>query len=194
MASFAGTLKSIGAALRWLRQPDVQRRFSVNTASVALGGHSYGGGMVMVYAAGDPQVRRVISIAGNDFGEFIREIQQNAPLAEEFRSMMRRTRAPEGPARFDLEGDLKELAEHQEVCGLRENAAKLTDRSILLIGGWEDAQITVDQHLLPLYRALKRARAADVTVLVYHDDHEFGRVRARLASEIRDWLLRTRER
>jgi len=193
-ASSGGTLRSIGAALRWLQQPGVQKRFGVDAAKVALGGHSYGGGMAMAYAAGNPQVRRVVSIAGNDHGEFIRELQRNAVLAEDIRSMLLRTRAPEGPARFDLEADLEELAEHQDVYGLRENAAKLADRSILLIGGWEDDQVSVDQFLLPLYRALKRASASDVTFLVYHDDHNFGRVRGRLASDIRDWLLRTKPR
>jgi pimeloyl-ACP methyl ester carboxylesterase len=189
-ASFRTTLESIGAALRWLQQPDVQERFRVDTAAIAVGGHSYGGGMAMVYAAGDPRVRRVISIAGNDFGEFIREFQQNPAFASQTRAMLLSTRAPEGPIRFDMEADVKELAEHQDLYGLRENAARLADRSILLIGGWEDAQVTVDQYLLPLYRTLKRANASDVTFLVYHDDHGFSNVRGRLASDIRDWLLR----
>jgi len=42
--------------------------------------------------------------------------------------------------------------------------------------------------MLPLYRALKRAGAADVTFLVYHDGHSFGRIRARLAADIAAWL------
>lgn len=78
-----------------------------------------------------------------------------------------------------MEADLRELAEHQDVYGLRENARNLADRSILMIGGWEDEQATVDQYLLPLYRALKRASAADVTFLVYHDNHGFSKVRGR---------------
>lgn len=36
------------------------------------------------------------------------------------------------------------------------------------------------------------AGAADVTFLVYHDDHGFGSVRVKMASDIRDWLLRGR--
>jgi hypothetical protein len=76
------------------------------------------------------------------------------------------------------------------VYGLRENAAKLADRSILLIGGWEDVEVTIDQYLLPLYRALRGAGAAKVTFLVYHTDHDFSNVRQRLASDIAGWLLR----
>jgi len=188
--SHANTLRDIAAALQWLRRADVQRRFGVDTNRLALGAHCYGGGMAMAYAAQDPGVRRVISIAGNDHGEFIRELQRNAAMAEGIRSWMLSTRRPEGPAQFDYDAGLNELMDHQDIYGLRENAARLADRSILLIGGWEDEQVTVDQFLLPLYRALKGAGAGDVTFLVYHTNHEFTNVRLRLASDIADWLLR----
>jgi pimeloyl-ACP methyl ester carboxylesterase len=190
ISSFANTLQDIGAALQWLKQADVQRRFGVDPTRLALGGHSYGGGMAMAYAARDSSVRRVISIAGNDHGEFAREFQRNAAFAEGVRRMLESTLAPEGPARFDVEAGLKELVDRQDVYGLRENAANLADRSILLIGGWEDEGITIDQILLPLYRALRGAGAARVTFLVYHTDHDFSNVRQRLASDIADWLLR----
>jgi len=186
----ANTQQDIRAALQWLRQAEVQQRFRVEPAELALGGHCGGGGMAMAYAAQDPSVRRVISIAGNDHGEFIRELQRNAAMAEQFRRYMLSTRVPQGLARFDYDAGSQELIDHQDVYGLRENAAKLADRSILLLGGWEDQQVTIDQFLLPLYRALKGAGAGDVTFLVYHTDHEFSNVRQRLASDIADWLLR----
>jgi hypothetical protein len=148
--------------------------------------------MAMAYAAQDPSVRRVISIAGNDHGEFARELQRNPTLAGQFRRWMLTTRSPAGLARFDYDAGAKELVDHQDVYGLRENAARLADRSILLLSGWEDQQVTIDQFLLPLYRALKGAGAGDVTFLVYHTEHEFSTVRTRLASDIAGWLLRDR--
>ncbi len=185
-----GTLQDIAAALQWLRQAQVQMRFKVDTARIVLGGYSYGGGMAVAYTARDTSVRRVISVAGNDHGEFARELQRNSFFADGFRSWLLSTRAPEGWARFDLEANLQELFDHPDIYGLRENAAKLTDRSLLILGGWEDKGPTIDQYLLPLYRALKSAGARDVTFIVYHTDHSFGNVRQRLASDIGDWLLR----
>jgi pimeloyl-ACP methyl ester carboxylesterase len=186
----ANTLKDIESALQWLRQADVQKRFRVDKTRLVLGGHSYGGGIAMVYAARDPSVRQVISIAGADFGEIARETQRNEAFAEEFRRANMSTRRPEGPAQFDFDAGLKEWVDHQDVYGLRENAANLADRSILLLGGWEDEQVTIDQYLLPLYRALKGAGAAKVTFLVYHTDHDFSNARPRLAVDIADWLQR----
>jgi dipeptidyl aminopeptidase/acylaminoacyl peptidase len=190
ISSHANVLQDIGAALQWPKQADVQRRFEVEATRLVLGGHSYGGGMAVAYAARDLSVRRVISIAGNDHGEFARELETNVAFAESIRRHLWSTRAQEGPARFDMDASLKELLDHQDVYGLTENAANLADRSILLIGGWEDEQVTIDQYLLPLYRALRGAGAAKVTFLVYHTDHGFSNVRQQLASDIAGWLLR----
>ena len=188
-STFVHTLEDIASSLKWLRQTDTRQRFRVDINRIALGGHSYGGAMAMAYAARDSSVRRVISIAGNDHGYFIRRIQSDPQFAEDIRQMLMSTRAPEGPARFDLEASLQELADHQDVYGLRENASRLAERSILLIGGWEDKQVTVEDVLLPLYRSLKAAGAPDVTFLTYHDDHGFGTVRQQLAVDIQQWLV-----
>ncbi|TRZ53212.1 alpha/beta fold hydrolase [bacterium] len=189
-STHAHTLEDIGAALEWLRQADIQQRFRVDMTRIALGGHCYGGGMAMAYAAADPRVRHVISIAGNDHGVFIRRVQKDPQFAEAIRQMLASTRAPNGPARFDVETGLKELADHQDIYGLRENAPRLADRSILLVGGWEDVQVTVEDVLLPLYRGLKAEGATDVTFLTYHDTHNFDQVRQELARDIHEWLVR----
>lgn len=188
--TFAGTLRDISASLRWLRTPKVADRFQIDTANIILGGHSFGGGMAMAYAATDSSVRQLVSIAGTDHGEFIREYERNESYASMIREVLRSTQAPEGPIRFNLEFSIKELMDGREVYGLRENASKLADRAILLIGGWEDVNTTVDQFMLPLYRSLRSAGAEDVTFLVYHDDHEFARVRDRLEADIVDWMER----
>ena len=148
--------------------------------------------MAMAYAARDPSVRQVISIAGNDHGEFARETQRNPAFSEGIRNYMLSTRRPKGPAHFDYDAGLRMLVDHQDVYAQRENVVNLADRSILLIGGWEDEQVTIDQFLLPLYRALRGAGAAKVTFLVYHTDHEFSNVRQRLAQDIASWVHQER--
>lgn len=186
---FAHTLEDIRAALEWLRQPDIRQRFGVDTTRIVLGGYSFGGGMAMAYAATEPGVRHVISIAGNDHGVFIRKVLRDPQYDEAIRQMLASTRAPDGPARFDdVEMALQELAEHQDVYGLRENASRLADRSILLMGGWDDSDITMEDVLLPLYRALKEAGASNVTFLAYQDGHDFETVREELATDIQLWI------
>ena len=186
----SGALTDIGLAIRWLRQPDVQKQLKVDPDRLVLAGYSNGGGLAMAYALQDPSVQRLISIAGNDFGEFARQMQGNSDFAEGIRAWLQSTRLPDGPARFDPEAGLQELMDHPEIFGLRENAVKLAGRSILLFGGWEDQGPTIDQYQLPLYRALKSAGAEKVTFIVYHTDHSFKNVYQRLATDIAEWLHR----
>ena len=188
MCTNPNTLQDIRSALLWLRQTDVKRQYKVDPARIILGGYSYGGGMGLAYAAQDTSVRRLISIAGNDHGEVAREIQRNAAFAEGLRNLMLSTRRPAGPAHFDYDAGIQEFIDHQEIYGLRENAARLADRSILLLGGWEDEDVTVDQFLLPFYRALRSAGAQKVTFIVYHTDHNFTNVRQKLATDIAGWI------
>ena len=145
--------------------------------------------MALAYAARDPSVRAVVSIAGTDHAAFIRLFRRDTAFAERIGGSLRSTLAPDGPARFDYEGTLRELDENQSIFGLRENASRLADRSILLVGGWDDPNVTIEGHVLPLYRALQGAGAEDVSLLVYQDGHGFGEVRERMADVLHAWVL-----
>jgi pimeloyl-ACP methyl ester carboxylesterase len=186
--TFAGAFRDIGNSLRWLRSDSVAQRNQIDRKAIVLGGYSWGGGVAMAYAATDTTVRRIVSIAGNDWAVFIREFQGDDSLAAEVRAMLASTRAPEGPIRFDPEAALQELMEGQDLYGLRENAEELSDRHILLIGGLDDTGVTLEDHLLPFYRALKTAEAENVSLSVYQDDHSFAQVRDEMAADIAKWI------
>lgn len=189
--TFHGSLDDIGAAFRWVHRPEVIERFGIDTTAVFLCGDSWGGGMSLAYAASDHAVRRVISVAGTDHGEFIREFERNEAWASAVRGMLLSNRAPQGPIRFDdLDAVLREITEGQHVFGLRENAPQLADRSILLLGAWDDVSTTIEGHLMPLYRALRANGAEDLTFLVYHDDHDLLQVRDTIAVDIAEWIRR----
>jgi len=188
MMSFFHTLDDIGAAFDWLHDDAVIQRFGVDTTAVVLGGHSFGGGTTMAYAARDPRVRAIVSVGGTDHGVLIRKYQRDAAFRERVRRLVQSALAPEGPARADFDATWRDLSENQDIFGLQENAARLADRSILLIGGWEDRNVTMDEYMLPLYRSLREVGAEDVTFQVYHDNHGFGQVRERLANDVRSWV------
>jgi acetyl esterase/lipase len=187
--TFNGTLQDIASAWQWLRSPGAVQSFDVDTTRLALGGHSFGGGLSLAYAARDTSVRTIVSVAGTDHGVIIRRIESDEDYAEWIKGILRATQAPSGPVRFSVEGTLQELSEGQSTFGLQENASRLADRSILLIGGWEDRATTIDEFMLPLYRSLADEGAEDVTFMVYHDNHGFATVRDELAADIARWLL-----
>ncbi len=187
IASFANALDDIETALAWIKN---SKRSDINTTDIILGGHSWGGGMSLAYAAGDTSVNRIFSVAGTDHGILIRKYLANKEYAEMLNSILASTSAPDGPIRFDVENSLSELKENQKIYGLIENAKNLADRSIIIFGGWEDKRTTIDDFLLPLYRALEAAGAKDVTFKTYHDNHGFGTVREQLHSDLLMWIKR----
>ncbi|TFG72042.1 MAG: alpha/beta fold hydrolase [Anaerolineales bacterium] len=185
IASFAHGLADIGMALKWIRNT---KRTDLQTTNIILGGHSWGGGMSLAYAAQDTTISRVFSVAGTDHGILIRNYQSDSTLAGIVNRILASTVAPAGPIRFDVESSLTELKQNQDVYGIIENARNLADRSILIFGGWEDVNTTIDDFLLPNYRALKAAGAKDITFKTYHDNHGFGSVRKEFYSDLISWI------
>lgn len=182
------TLKDIRAAYDYVHRSDAVLRFHIDTTRIVLGGYSYGGGMALTYAAQHPEIRRVISIAGNDHGEFAREYLRNPQMAQTMDSVFDKLKAPEGPIHFEGRGVLKKLAANPAPFDLRLSANNLASRDILLMGGWEDEQVTIDHNLLPFYRALKKAGASKIRFVTYHTDHSFRAVREELAAQLIQWM------
>jgi len=189
ISTFPNGLKDIGAVWKWCQKSENLERYGIDRDRLVLGGYSWGGGMSLIYAATDSSVQRVFSISGTDHGQLIRHYQQDEHFSKMLVKSLASTKAPEGPVRFEPLDDLRELAENQDVYGLIENASNLSNRSILLIGGWEDVSVTIDNMLLPFYRALKSAGTTDVTFMVYHATHGFGTVRDRLTKDLCRWIL-----
>lgn len=185
VASFSNSLGDIAAVLKWIRSSS---RSDLNTSTIVLGGHSWGGGVALAYAARDTSVHRVFSVAGTDHGQFIRQYGSESAFAAVVDRALASSAAPEGPIRFKVADLLRELAEGQATYGLIENAERLAARRIMLLGGWEDVNVTVDLTLLPLYRALRKAGGQDVTFKTYHANHGFGPVRSDLHADVLEWI------
>ena len=83
---------------------------------------------------------------------------------------------------------IKELLQNLTPYDLRLNAAALANRDILLIGGWDDVNVTIEHKILPFYRALVEAKARNVQIVAFQDDHSFERSRDKLATLIIHWV------
>jgi pimeloyl-ACP methyl ester carboxylesterase len=187
--SIAGAVADVGAALGWLRGAD-GRALRVDPDRIVIGGHSLGGGIAMAYAARDPSVRNVISIAGNDLGEYARRLRGNPALAAGLRGRLSEMSGSTGFAHLDPDAVVREILDNEALYGHPENASRLADRTILLVGGWDDSTAPIETVLIPFYRALKRQADSHVTLIVYPDGHFFRESRQEMAADIRAWLGR----
>jgi hypothetical protein len=184
-------LSDIKSAFDYLREPESVAKFRIDSTKPVLGGYSFGGGMALTYAASHPEVQRVFSIAGTDHGEFAREYRRNQAMASQVDSMFEQLKRPNGPINFEGKEALRKLANDPSLFDLRLAAPKLASRDILLVGGWDDSNVSVENHLLPLYRALKKANVARIKFVTLQTDHSFRNVRDELTTDLVHWIQST---
>jgi uncharacterized protein len=199
LTSFENQQKDIQAAFDFIRQPENIIKYKIETNLIYLGGWCHGGGMALAYAACHPELTTVFSIAGNDFGEFMREYVSNPEMQKMIDQMFDNMKYPKGSIRFEKGALPKEMAEigidkMNPMFDLRKNAQVLAKKDILLICGWDDAQVTIDHFTLPLYQELKNEKAKNIKIVAFQDDHYFINSRNEVAQTIIDWLRTAPER
>ena len=192
--NFDNSQKDIKAVFEFIHQPDNILKYKIDTTRIILGGYSFGGGMALTYAANHPEIKEVFSIAGNDHGEAIRKYKQDPERKKLLDDIFDELKTRKDVVRFGPGGTAQELVEMKIIesnptYDLRYCAPLLTDKNILLIGGWEDINVTIDDKLLPLYRALKNEKIDNVEFIVYHTSHSFLNVRDELAKSIYNWIV-----
>jgi pimeloyl-ACP methyl ester carboxylesterase len=194
LTSYDNHQKDIQAAMDFIHHSENISRFQIDTSLIFLGGWCHGGGMALAYSVNHPEITSVFSIVGNDFGEFLRLYNQIPEMRVIVDEMMDNAIAS-GVARFEKGALIKEMA----AAGIenmnpiydirRKNAVTLASKDILLICAWDDNQITVEQFMLPLYRALQKENAKSLQMISIQDGHNFINTRNILATHIADWIL-----
>ena len=191
--NFDNTQKDIGAVFEFIHQSENIHKYKTDTTHIILGGYSYGGGMALTYAANHPEIKAVFSIVGNDHGAFIKEYNRNPEMQKEIDKMFDELKAQTGTVRFGPGGTPKGMAEMKIIelnptYDLRYCAPLLVQKSILLIAGWDDHKASIENIVLPLYRALINEKAKNVKIVALQDDHSFRNSREELAQTIIEWI------
>ena len=191
--NFENTQKDIKAVFEFIYQPENMHKYKIDTTRIYLGGYSYGGGMALTYAANHPEIKSVFSIGGNDHGAFFKEYNRNPEMREMIDKMFDELKVQSETVRFGPGGTPKEIAEMgiietNPTFDLRNCAPFLASKNILLIGGWDDLNVSIENIVLPLYRALINAKAKNVKITAVQDNHSFRNSREELAQVIIDWL------
>lgn len=187
------TTRDIQFAYNFLKEPNNVNKYQVDTSKIYLGGYSYGGGMALTYAANHPEIRKVFSIAGTDHGEFFREYFSNEQFAKMIDDMFEQLKAPEGPVRFEVGKMPKDITSEDvskidSTIDLRKCTPLIADRDILLIAGINDQYVTMENHMLPLYRALQNEGAENVEFVIVQDNHSFSKSREKVSDIILNWM------
>ena len=74
------------------------------------------------------------------------------------------------------------------VYDVRKCAPALARKDILLIGAWNDDLTSMEQIVLPIYRALQKEKTQNLQIIAFQDDHWFRNSREELAQSLLEWL------
>jgi len=183
------SLNNVKSAIDFLKLDQNIEKFSIDTSNISLIGNRYGGGMALLGSLYDNSVRKVCSIAGADLSVWATMYEQDPVFRRSHEKILdrcisdtSRSRGPGGKASYEW------LLQHKDEYDIKRFADKLAKKNILLFGGWLDFGVTIEDHILPLYRALQKQKTANLEIHILNDDHELRNVRFDIISKIILWL------
>ncbi len=189
ISSLKNSVEDVFSAINFLRSDEISKKYRIDADHIALAGWSYGGDIALTAAAGDSTIKYVISIAAADLSVIARQAEKS----EEFKSMFIETmndRYINGPVKGPGgEKQLRELLENSDKYDLVKHAKNLSDRSLLIIGGWNDQASTLEGHVLPFIRALQLQGAEKVDKVILDANHSFEGKKVELAEVVVGWLI-----
>lgn len=184
---FESSMEDIGSAMKFLKKMDNIEKYNIDTTNIIVAGYSFGGAMALTGAIYDPEIKRIISIAGADESVFGLKMIEDDSFRTMFNQMLKDSEFPEGPIKFDAKAYtwLSNLDKYDQV----KHAESLVDREILFISGWQDNDVVLEEHILPLYRKLQELKSDKIQICVFNTDHSFRNVREELTDTIYNWIM-----
>jgi len=183
------SLRDVANAISFLKTPEMIQKFHIDTAKIVPIGYSYGGGFALLGSLHDPSIRKVATIAGGDLSVVANMIEQSEDFRKAHQVMMDECFSDPAVAR-GLGGKASHewLLEHRDEYNLVKHAKELSEKDILMIGGWKDQEIRIEDHILQLYRVLQDNKASKLKITIFDCGHSFTDVRDELADTIIEWL------
>ena len=188
MFTTANSVEDVVAAMHYVKSAAAAREFNVDPSRIAIIGASFGGGVALLGSLNDPAARRVVYIAGGDFGELGRMMQQSTEFKRAIEKDIDQGISNSGFTAPGAEQLIAEILEDIGKYDLVNHAKSLSCKDIFLIGGWRDQTNDIEHHILPLFRALQKHGAKQVQIEIFDADHSFSNVRDQLAEKIISWL------
>jgi uncharacterized protein len=182
--TMANAVEDVSVAIAFLRSAALE--LGVDTARVAAVGHSFGAGLVLMAGMVDPAIRCVGAIAPGPPFPLLRE-------SAEFRDLFEQ-RILDPPIREGLVRAISAAAIVDELLADPyafdpvHRAAELADKPVLVVGGWRDPGIRVEDWIAALIRALRDAGNDRVTPVTLDDGHNFTATRPALRAAVTAWL------
>lgn len=189
--NFDNTQEDIRATLDFLRQPDVAARLHIDSDKLLLGGYSFGGGMAITFACHNDDIKSVFTISGPNYHEFMREYAENESYKTMTDDYISSLKAPDSQLTFSVNSTPIEIHENgisMSKFDHKTHSDGLIRKNVLFIGGWDDLNVKLERHLIPVYRKMKTKGSENAKFVAFQDDHSFQNSLEELYTVIIDWI------
>ncbi|MBL7135791.1 MAG: prolyl oligopeptidase family serine peptidase [Candidatus Marinimicrobia bacterium] len=181
-------LQDVTAAVNFLHSTAMTDGFGVDTTNLSILGWSFGGSMAFIGSIDNPSLKNVITVEAGDFGHIAREFQTDEKTLKVYKHILSKTMSDSGQVKgLGPDDTIDEIIQMEKQLDLVLNAEHLANKNILIIAGWKD-EGTLENQILPLFRALQKHKAKNVEIEMFNDGHRFKNVREELADVIIEWI------
>jgi pimeloyl-ACP methyl ester carboxylesterase len=191
--SASAALDDVAAVLDFVASDAARERYGLAPARTHLVGYAFGAAIALVAARGDDRVHGAVALAPCDHGRFGRQLADpDAPRHAYLQSMLEEVFGEDRPVDQDPAIFRDDLIRHADRLAFDADPGRWTQTRLLLLGALDDATCPIEEHLLPLYRELRRRGHLKLEAEVFTCGHSFADVRLEVYARIAQWVVEGR--
>jgi uncharacterized protein len=176
-------------AVKFLKEPEIFRKYNIDTAKIILLGYSWGGGSIFLSALSCPSVKKMISIGTTDLKIISDKIESDTAYR---RANLKNLKMAAGSQiiRSETSAETAQdwMLSHRNELDLSRTVDRLATKNILFIGGWNDTSVPIELHIIPLYRKFQERNPAGSKLVLFDSDHTFNAMLPELHKCILNWI------
>jgi uncharacterized protein len=184
-------INDVVRSVEFLKSPGIPAKYNIDTTKITLVGYSWGGGAVVLAAKSCPDVRKIVSIGTTDLNLISEMLESDSTYRRSNLEMLKKcveSKIVRGET--TAEDSQRWMIAHRADLDLTRTVDALSGRQILFIGGWNDGQVLVEKHIIPLYRLFQKRNPSTVKLMLFDSDHSFNNVLPELHQAILNWMTR----
>lgn len=183
---FTAALEDLRTVVRYVRSEAFTSRYFADPQTVILVGHSMGGFLSLMAAAGDPELNHVVSLAGYHLSTLANPDENPTVLRRATELIDNALPALPGATRDAL---LNEIRDAAPGWNLLSPSLSFRSKHLLLLAGTLDPISQPAVHHAPLCERLA-SEGCDLETHTLKADHLFSQQRVRMIRIVRDWMRR----
>lgn len=193
--TLGGALEDTRAVLDFVVSDAAQAKYGLAPERIYFVGYAFGTSVALLIAREDDRVHGVASLAPCDHGWFGKQFDDPAsPRAEFLASLVEEIFGEGRPVDQDPSIFRDDLVDNAEAYRLLTMPEKLLGTRLLFLAALDDVSCPIEEHLLPLYRALREHGHLDLEAEVVSTGHSFADVRVEMYERIASWLEENRSK